>query len=60
MTAYIDRVRFRKISDASRAYPIFEAVADDTVLFDLGATDDGVVEFAIHVGAENKCSGLTI
>ncbi len=54
MTSYVDHVRFRKFSDIHRRYPILEALSDESVLFDVGASDDGIIECAIHEGAVNR------
>ena len=54
MSAYIDRVHFRKFTDIHRRYPILEALSDDSILFDLSASDEGTIECAIHEGAANR------
>ena len=47
-------LRFRKFSPIDREYPIFELVEGENVLLDIGATDDGLLEVAIHAAAVNK------
>ncbi len=47
-------LRFRKFSPIDREYPIFELVEGENVLLDVGATDDGLLEVAIHAAAANK------
>ncbi len=47
-------LRFRKFSPIDREYPIFELVEGENVLLDIGATDDGLLEVAIHAAAANK------
>jgi hypothetical protein len=47
-------LRFRKFSPIDREYPIFELVEGENVLLDVGATDDGLMEVAIHAAAANK------
>ena len=47
-------LRFRKLSPIDREYPIFELVEGENVLLDIGATDDGLLEVAIHAAAANK------
>jgi len=52
-------IHFRKFAPVDREHPIFELVEGDTVLLDVGATDDGVLEIAIHKGAANKIFSLS-
>jgi hypothetical protein len=47
-------LRFRKFSPIDREYPIFELVEGENVLLDIGATDEGLMEVAIHAAAANK------
>ena len=47
-------LRFRKFSPIDQEYPIFELVDGENVLLDIGATDDGLLEVAIHAAAANK------
>ncbi|MCA9549495.1 MAG: hypothetical protein KC933_05620 [Myxococcales bacterium] len=54
MTDSSSSVHFRKFSPIDRDHPIFELVDGNDVLLDVGATDDGVVEVAIHEGAINR------
>jgi hypothetical protein len=51
---YVDRIRFRKCTDIRRRYPILEALWDDHILFDVSASDEGIIEFAIHEAAANR------
>lgn len=47
-------LRFRKFSPIDREYPIFELVEGKNVLLDIGATDEELMEVAIHPAAANK------
>ena len=48
MTQYVQNIRFRKFAPVDREYPIFEWVEGDDVLLDVGVSDDGVLEVALH------------
>jgi hypothetical protein len=54
MPTYVKSARFRKFTAVDREYPIFELVADDEVLLDISASDEGVLEVALHAGGANK------
>jgi hypothetical protein len=54
MTQYVKNVRFRKFSPVDREYPIFELVEGDDVLLDVSASDDGVLEVALHEAGRGK------
>lgn len=42
------KLRLRKFSPIDREYPIYEIVAGEDVLFDVGRSDMGEYEFACH------------
>ena len=54
MTQYVKHVRFRKFAPVDREYPIFELVEDDNVLLDISASDEGVIEVALHEAGTGK------
>jgi len=55
MSNNVEQAKFRKFTPVDREYPIFELVVDEgEVLLDIGATDEGVIEVAIHEAASNK------
>ena len=54
MAQYVQNVRFRKFAPVDREYPIFELVEGDDVLFDVSASDDGVLEVALHEAGRGK------
>ena len=55
MKPSLNNCRFRKFAPIDREYPIFELVHEQSqiVFFDMGATNTGVLEVAIHQGAVN-------
>ena len=58
MRQTVDSVRFRKASDINRRYPVFEAVVEGRIVFDISASDDGVVDVALYEGAANMLFAL--
>jgi len=50
----VKNVRFRKFSPVDREYPIFELVEGADVLLDVSASDDGVLEVALHEAGRGK------
>jgi len=42
------RASWRKTTDINREYAVFELVHDNTVLLDIGFTDNDVLEIAFH------------
>jgi hypothetical protein len=54
MTNYVKNVRFRKFAPIDREYPIFELVEGNDVLLDVSASDDGVLEVALHEAGRGK------
>jgi hypothetical protein len=54
MTQYVKHVRFRKFAPVDREYPIFELVEDNDVLLDVSASDEGVIEVALHAAGTGK------
>ncbi len=54
MTHYVQHVRLRNFAPVDRAYPIFELVEGDDVLLDVSASDDAVLEVALHEASRGK------
>jgi hypothetical protein len=54
MAQYVKNMRFRKFAPIDREYPIFELVEGDDVLLDVSASDDGVLEVALHDAGRGK------
>jgi phage terminase large subunit-like protein len=54
MTQYVKNARFRKFAPIDREYPIFELVEGDDVLLDVSASEDGVLEVALHEAGRGK------
>jgi hypothetical protein len=44
------KYRWRKATDINREHALFEMLADDIVLADLGFSDTGVTEIVFHEG----------
>jgi hypothetical protein len=52
MTSYSENeLRWRKSTDVDREYALFELLAGETPLLDVGFSDENVFEVAIHEGA---------
>lgn len=45
---------FRKFTDINRDYPLFELLDGETIIFDIGLSDEGSLEIAFHEGASNR------